>query len=107
MRALVAILALNFIVLSPTVFAGRAHADCAQQCDAACGTLDTHTNADDWAACIEPCLQACLESEPPDVPDVSPPAFVSCPGGSEWDPDQGVCYCPEGTAWDGSACVEG
>lgn len=107
MRRILAVLALSAFALSPAGLVGEARADCAEQCDSACGTIDSRTQADDWAACMEPCLKACLENDPPDVPDVPPPEFVSCPGGSEWDPDQGACYCPEGTGWDGNACVEG
>ncbi len=82
-----------------------ARADCAGDCDLACGPLDSQTNADDWAICMEPCLQACAANDPPDVPSPPPPAFVSCPGGSEWDEGEGACRCPEGTEWDGQNCA--
>lgn len=52
-----------------------AAADCGTGCSEACSAAhSSDTEQDAWAACVEACLQDCLVSDPPDVPDVPPPA---------------------------------
>jgi hypothetical protein len=70
MRRLGAVLMVSAFLA--TTWPALAAADCGEDCSNGCEGQP----AEEWAACMEPCLRACLKNDPPDVPDVPAPTPV-------------------------------
>jgi hypothetical protein len=51
-----------------------ARADCGSDCVSRCA--DVGSGTEEYDACMQPCLDACLADDPPPVPEPSPPAPV-------------------------------